>query len=125
MCAGTLNIAHRGARSLAPENTLAAARKALEVGADLWELDVAMTADGELFVVHDDTLARTSNVEELFPDRKPWSNSLFTLAEIKRLDFGAWFVEQDPFKQISAGQVSAAELASYRGEKAPTEHRAA
>jgi glycerophosphoryl diester phosphodiesterase len=43
-----LIIAHRGARSLAPENTLAAAVKAFEVGADGWELDVAMSADGEL-----------------------------------------------------------------------------
>ena len=59
MCAKTLNIAHRGARSLAPENTLAAARKALEIGADLWELDVAMTSDGVPFIVHDDTLERT------------------------------------------------------------------
>lgn len=116
----TLNIAHRGARSLAPENTLAAARKALAIGADLWELDVAMTADGELFVVHDDTLARTSNVEAVFPDRAPWSNYLFTLEEVKRLDFGSWFLEQDPFKQISAGNVSAEEQESFRGEQAPT-----
>ena len=41
-----LNIADRGTRSLAPENTLAAARKGLEVGADMWELDIRMTADG-------------------------------------------------------------------------------
>lgn len=120
MCAGTLNIAHRGARSLAPENTLAAAAKGLEIGADLWELDVAMSADGELFLMHDDTLERTSNAEEIFPDRRPWSSHLFTLAEIKSLDFGAWFVEKDPFKQVAAGAVSEAEQQSYRGEKAPT-----
>ncbi|RMD58461.1 glycerophosphodiester phosphodiesterase, partial [Candidatus Parcubacteria bacterium] len=47
----TLNIAHRGARSLAPENTLAAARAALELGADMWELDVQLTADGEFIVL--------------------------------------------------------------------------
>ncbi len=116
----TLNIAHRGARSLAPENTLAAAAVGLALGADLWELDVAMSRDGELFVVHDDTLERTSNVEEVFPDRRPWSNHLFTLAEIKSLDFGTWFVEKDPFKQIAAGAVSEAEQQSHRGEKAPT-----
>lgn len=120
MCATTLNIAHRGARSLAPENTLAAARRALEIGADLWELDVAMTSDGEPFVVHDDTLDRTSNAAEVFPDRKPWSNYLFTLEEIKRLDFGSWFVAKDPFKQIAAGNVSETEQESFRGEKAPT-----
>jgi glycerophosphoryl diester phosphodiesterase len=120
MCAKTLNIAHRGARSLAPENTLAAARKGLAIGADLWELDVAMTADGVPFVVHDDTLERTSNVEAIFPDRKPWTNHLFTWAEIQQLDFGSWFVATDPFKQIAAGRVSQAEQASYKGEKAPT-----
>ncbi len=119
-CDKTLNIAHRGARSLAPENTLAAARKALAIGADMWELDVAMTADGELFVVHDDTLERTSNAAQVFPQRRPWANHTFTLAEIRSLDFGSWFVEQDPFKQIAAGKVTAAEQASYRGERAPT-----
>lgn len=120
MCAKTLNIAHRGARSLAPENTLAAARKGLASGADLWELDVAMTADGAPFVVHDDTLVRTSNAKTVFPDRSPWSNYLFTWAEIQQLDFGSWFVATDPFKQIAAGKVSQAEQASYKGEKAPS-----
>ncbi len=120
MCARTLNIAHRGARSLAPENTLAAAGKALAIGADMWELDVAMTADGELFVVHDDTLERTSNVKQVFPDRRPWSNHLFTLAEVRSLDFGSWFVTTDPFKQIAAGKVTPEEQASYRGVQAPT-----
>jgi len=119
-CSQTLNIAHRGARSLAPENTLAAARKALAVGADMWELDVSMAADGDLFVIHDATLARTSDVAEVFPDRQPWPNTMFTLAEIRRLDFGSWFVAQDPFGQIASGRVSQAEQESYRGEPAPT-----
>lgn len=116
----TLNIAHRGARSLAPENTLAAARKGLQIGADLWELDVAMTVDGELVVLHDDTLERTSNVAAVFPDRRKVQVYEFTLAELRRLDFGSWFVEQDPFKQIAAGAVSKAEQDSYKGEPIPT-----
>jgi glycerophosphoryl diester phosphodiesterase len=116
----TLNIAHRGARSLAPENTLAAARRAYEIGADLWELDVAMTADGELLVIHDDTLERTSNVEDIFPERKPWNVSEFTLAEIRQLDFGSWFNEDDPFQQIKDGNVPLADQKSYVGEPAPT-----
>ncbi len=120
MCAKTLNIAHRGARSLAPENTLVAAQKGLEIGADLWELDVAMSADGVPFLVHDDTLVRTSNVKAVFPDRSPWGNHLFTWAEIQQLDFGSWFVATDPFKQIAAGNVSPAELESYKGVKAPS-----
>jgi len=115
-----LNIAHRGARSLAPENTLAAARKALEVGADMWEMDVAVTSDGELIVIHDDTLERTCNVADLFPDRRPWNVWDFTLAEIQTLDCGSWFAARDPFGQIKAGNVSAEEAASYAGERAPT-----
>jgi glycerophosphoryl diester phosphodiesterase len=115
-----LVIAHRGARSLAPENTLAAARKALEAGADMWELDVAVTADGELVVVHDDTLERTCNVAQVFAGRRPWQVWDFTLAEIQAMDFGSWFGEKDPFGQIQAGVVSHQDMASYAGEKAPT-----
>ncbi|UCG14269.1 MAG: glycerophosphodiester phosphodiesterase, partial [Deltaproteobacteria bacterium] len=116
----TLNIAHRGARSLAPENTLVAARKAQEHGADMWELDVRMTCDGELIVIHDTSLKRTSNVRDLFPGRKSWNVHEFSLEEISRLDFGSWFNKQDPFGQIAAGVVGESELASYVGEPAPT-----
>lgn len=116
----TLNIAHRGARSLAPENTMAAARKALEIGADMWELDVAMTKDGELVVLHDDTLTRTSNVATVFPSRKADPIHTFTLAEVRSLDLGSWYVTSDPFKQIAAGAVSKAEQEAYKGEKIPT-----
>jgi glycerophosphoryl diester phosphodiesterase len=115
-----LIIAHRGARSLAPENTVAAARRALELGADMWELDVGMTADGEPLVIHDRTLIRTANVKKIFPKRRPWSLHEFTLEEIRRLDFGTWFIDEDPFGQIAAGAVSPAEIESYRGEAAPT-----
>jgi glycerophosphoryl diester phosphodiesterase len=115
-----LCLAHRGAASLAPENTLAAARKALEVGADLWELDVSVTADGELVALHDDSLVRTTNVQAIFPGRAPWLISSFALAEIKQLDAGTWFVESDPFGTIAAGAVSPAEQAAWPGEPIPT-----
>ena len=114
-----LNIAHRGASSLAPENTLAAAQLALTGGADMWEVDVGLTADGQPILLHDDTLARTSNVMELFPQRQPWWLHQFSLAEIRQLDFGSWYVETDPFGQIAAGQVAAADFAAYAGERAP------
>ena len=115
-----LNIAHRGARSLAPENTLAAAQKALALGADLWELDVAVTSDSELVVVHDDTLERTCNVAQMYPARVPWRVWDFTLAEIQTLDCGSWYNETDPFEQIAAGNVSKEEQDSYVGEPMPT-----
>jgi glycerophosphoryl diester phosphodiesterase len=115
-----LVIAHRGARSLAPENTLAAARQARAVGADMWELDVSVTADGELVIMHDDTLNRTSNVQQVFPERIPWRVWEFTLAEIQKLDCGSWFNQTDPFGQIKAGRVAESDVRSYVGEPAPT-----
>jgi glycerophosphoryl diester phosphodiesterase len=115
-----LIIGHRGARSLAPENTIASARKALEIGADMWELDVAVTSDNELVVLHDDTLDRTCNVKDLFPGKVPWRVWEFTLAEIKTLDCGSWFIKTDPFGQIKAGAVSQEEIDSYVGEPLPS-----
>ena len=95
-------VAHRGASADAPEHTLAANRLAMAQGADFVEQDLAVTKDGVLICLHDASLERTTNVEELFPDRattqtiegrtrKAWLANDFTLAEIKRLDAGSWF----------------------------------
>ena len=95
-------VAHRGASAYAPEHTLEAYRLALAQGADYVEQDLAVTKDGVLVCIHDLTLDRTTNVEEVFPDRfsedrssgtpvRRWLVNDFTLAEIKRLDAGAWF----------------------------------
>ncbi|MFI7014892.1 glycerophosphodiester phosphodiesterase [Streptomyces sp. NPDC050164] len=86
-----LVIAHRGASAYAPENTLAAVDKAAELGIRWVENDVQRTRDGELVVLHDDNLRRTTDVEEVFPDRAPWKVKDFTAAEIGRLDAGSWF----------------------------------
>ncbi|RKT86960.1 glycerophosphoryl diester phosphodiesterase [Saccharopolyspora antimicrobica] len=83
-------IAHRGASAYAPENTLAAVRLGVRMRADLVEIDVQQTKDGELVVIHDNTLARTTDAEQKFPDRGPWRISDFTLAEIRTLDAGSW-----------------------------------
>jgi glycerophosphoryl diester phosphodiesterase len=96
------SVAHRGASAYAPEHTLAAYKLALEMGADYVEQDLAVTKDGVLICLHDASLERTTNVEQLFPDRvttqtiegktrKAWLANDFTLAEIKRLDAGSWF----------------------------------
>lgn len=78
-------IAHRGASGVAPENTLAAFSKAIDFGADVIELDVHLSQDGEVIVIHDHTVDRTTggtgHIEHL------------TLAEIKKLDAGSWFGE--------------------------------
>ncbi|MFC8369336.1 MULTISPECIES: glycerophosphodiester phosphodiesterase family protein [unclassified Streptomyces] len=86
-----LVIAHRGASAYAPENTLEAVDKAAALGVDWVENDVQRTRDGELVVLHDDSLRRTTDVEEVFPDRAPWKVKDFTAAEIARLDAGSWF----------------------------------
>ncbi|WP_434098986.1 glycerophosphodiester phosphodiesterase [Streptomyces xantholiticus] len=83
-------IAHRGASAYAPENTLAAVDLADEMGFAWVENDVQRTEDGELVVVHDDSLARTTDVEQKFPGRAPWKVKDFTAAEIATLDAGSW-----------------------------------
>jgi glycerophosphoryl diester phosphodiesterase len=112
--------AHRGFRGIAPENTLLAARKGLEAGADLWELDVAASRDGELVILHDDTLVRTTDACERFPDRAPWSVYDFDLAELRSLDAGSWYAAVDPFGQIAEGRVGPADLAAFAGTRLPT-----
>ena len=95
-------IAHRGASGYAPEHTRPAYLLAIQQGADFVEQDLVLTKDGHLVCLHDVTLERTTNVEELFPDRyverpgpngptKHWMAHDFTLAEIKQLDAGSWF----------------------------------
>ncbi|MEV7524578.1 glycerophosphodiester phosphodiesterase family protein [Streptomyces sp. NPDC091371] len=91
---GPVVYAHRGASAYAPENTLDAIDLAMRLGFDWVENDVQRTKDGELVVVHDDTLARTTDVEQVFPDRGPWKVGDFTAAEIARLDAGSWFGEE-------------------------------
>ena len=79
-------IAHRGFSGAAPENTLVAIRKAIEVGADMVEVDVTVTADGEVILLHDETLDRTTDGEG--------SPIETTLEEIGNLDAGSWFAPE-------------------------------
>ncbi len=87
-------IAHRGASRQAPENTMAAFTRALELGAGGIELDVHLSADGHLVVTHDEQVDRTSDGKGLIRDK--------TLQQLKDLDFGSWFSEH------------------FKGEKIPT-----
>jgi glycerophosphoryl diester phosphodiesterase len=77
-----LIIAHRGSSASAPENTLAAFLLAAEQGADAIELDVDLTRDGYVVVMHDATVDRTTDGQGRVAD--------LTLDEIRRLDAGAW-----------------------------------
>jgi glycerophosphoryl diester phosphodiesterase len=88
------NIAHRGARAFAPENTLEAFAKAKTFACPMFEMDVHRTKDGELIVHHDDQLTRCTDVRKKFPRRHRYYVSDFTLAELKTLDAGRWYVRQ-------------------------------
>lgn len=86
--------AHRGSSYEAPENTLIAIEKAISNGATHVEIDVQLTKDGELILLHDETFKRTTGIEKR-PDE-------MTLEETKQLDAGIWFGEE------------------FEGEKIPT-----
>jgi glycerophosphoryl diester phosphodiesterase len=79
-------FAHRGACKYAPENTLASFQLALAQGAEAIELDAKLSADGEVVVIHDPTVDRTT-------DGTGRVNQL-TLQELKRLDAGSFFAEK-------------------------------
>ena len=89
-------IAHRGASGYAPENTMAAFSKGIELGADAIELDVNQTADGEIVVIHDATLRRTTNGRGRAREH--------TLAELRLLDAGGWFGKEYSGERISTLQ---------------------
>ena len=113
-------VAHRGARSVAPENTLLAAQRAYDFHADQWELDVRLSKDGELVLIHDPNFMHTSDAEQVFPMRFFWKVQSFTLDEIKQLDAGSWYLKKDPFGEIKKGTVTAAEQEHMIGEPFPT-----
>lgn len=78
-----LIIGHRGASTVAPENTMAAFREAIAVGADGIEFDVRLTRDGVPVVIHDRTLRRTGRVNQRIGDLS-WQ-------ELSKVDVGSWF----------------------------------
>ena len=78
-----LVIAHRGASGNAPENTMAAFRKAVALGATFIETDLQLSRDARFVAIHDATLNRTTNGQGAVHD--------MTLAELRKLDAGSWF----------------------------------
>ncbi len=101
-----LIAAHRGNRSIRPENTLSALRSSIGK-CDFIEIDVQLSKDGIPVILHDETLGRTSNVKVIdsFTERYPWRVRDFSLSELQCLDFGSWFYREDPFGCIGAGKV--------------------
>ena len=84
-------VAHRGASGHAPENTMAAFRRAVEMGARFIETDLHLTRDARVVAIHDPTLDRTTNGQGLVDS--------MSLKEVRTLDAGAWFASAsgDPF----------------------------
>ena len=76
-------IAHRGASGYAPENTLAAFKRALALGATFIETDLQLSRDSHFVAIHDDTVNRTTNGQGKVHD--------LSLVELRRLDAGSWF----------------------------------
>ncbi len=91
---GIVTVGHRGTVKFAPENTIAAFNSAIEHGADLLEMDVRQTSDGHLVIVHDQSVARTTDARG--------DVAGLTLDAIRALDAGSWFGD------------------AFKGEKVPT-----
>ncbi|MFN4235590.1 MAG: glycerophosphodiester phosphodiesterase [Bacteroidia bacterium] len=89
-----LLVAHRGANKVAPENTMSSLLKAYEQGADMVEMDIRQTKDGEFVLMHDARVNRTTNGKGKIKK--------MTLDEVKKLDAGSWFSNE------------------FKGEKVPT-----
>lgn len=90
--------AHRGYSAIAPENTLPAFEEAVEIGADYIELDVQLTADGQLVVFHDKTIERTTDgTGEL---------SKMTYDELQKLSAGKWFSDDGKFDDVKISLLS-------------------
>lgn len=89
-----IQIAHRGYSGMHPENTFAAF-EAILGKTNMMEIDVAFTKDEVAVIIHDDTLKRTSNVENIYPLKKEYLIHQFTLHELQKLDFSSWFIKDD------------------------------
>ncbi|MCM3163892.1 glycerophosphodiester phosphodiesterase [Metabacillus litoralis] len=98
-------VAHRGASGHAPENTMVAFNRAVELEADYIELDIQMTKDGKLVVIHDPTVDRTTNGTGEVKE--------FTYEELRKLDAGSWY-----HKKFSGEKVPSLEevLLTFKGK---------
>ncbi|MGI6543014.1 MAG: glycerophosphodiester phosphodiesterase [Limnochordia bacterium] len=102
-----LVIAHRGFSAIAPENTLLAFQKARDVGADGIEIDVHLTGDGEVVVLHDEKVNRTTNGSGYVGD--------MTLAQVQELDAGSWFSAEAAGQRIPTLEQVCAFVADWGG----------
>ncbi|XP_053312692.1 glycerophosphodiester phosphodiesterase domain-containing protein 5 isoform X2 [Spea bombifrons] len=95
-------IGHTGAPMLAPENTLMSFRRALDYDPYGLEADVRISYDGIPFLMHDNSLRRTTNVEEVFPPLASQHPSMVNWTDLEALNAGEWFLKADPFWTVSS-----------------------
>ncbi|NXC58176.1 GDPD5 protein, partial [Aleadryas rufinucha] len=100
-------IGHRGAPMLAPENTEMSFLKTIEHGGDGLETDVTISYDGVPFLMHDDTLRRTTNIHEVYPNETGKAASFFSWDSLQKLNAGTWFLKNKPF--LGMGSLSKAD----------------
>ncbi|NXE69174.1 GDPD2 inositolphosphodiesterase, partial [Calcarius ornatus] len=93
-------VGHRGAPMLAPENTLMSLHKAANCDVQVFETDVMVSADGVPFLMHDEELTRTTNVQAVFPERAALNSTAFNWTDLQQLDAGSWFLERRPFPTV-------------------------
>ncbi|XP_021262117.1 glycerophosphoinositol inositolphosphodiesterase GDPD2 [Numida meleagris] len=93
-------VGHRGAPMLAPENTLMSLRKAVDCDVQVFETDVMVSADGVPFLMHDEKLTRTTNVQTVFPERAALNSTAFNWTDLQQLNAGSWFLERRPFSSV-------------------------
>ncbi len=118
-----LIAAHRGNRSICPENTLSAFEASIG-RCDFVELDVGFSLDGVSVVIHDDTLERTSNAREVKGFAPPYSVMDYNYAKLSELNFSSWFAKSDPFDTISSGVIDKLEAEKLPQQKIPTLYEA-
>lgn len=115
-------VAHRGHKAAAPENTLAAFSKAIDVRSDLIELDYHHTADGIPYILHDETLDRTTNARTLWGGQGMRIDDTDS-KKLSGLDAGGWYSQQFAGEKIPTLE-EALDLIQGKGGKTLIEHKA-
>ncbi|NXF88591.1 GDPD2 inositolphosphodiesterase, partial [Eubucco bourcierii] len=111
-------VGHRGAPMLAPENTLMSLQKAVDCDVQVFETDVMVSADGVPFLMHDEELTRTTNVQAVFPERAALNSTAFNWTDLQQLDAGSWFLERRPFP--TAQSLSASDRLEVAKQRIPS-----
>lgn len=93
-------IGHQGAVMLAPENTMWSFQRALQMNVTGLETDVTISSDGVPFLMRDNSLRRTTDVQKVFPERQWEDASLFNWTDLQQLNTGHWFLKDDPFGTV-------------------------